>query len=50
MRYGHRRGPSAEFVEKMAQVPESSLQYLGIAVFGAKKKVNKLTGSLYLLR
>ena len=34
----------------MAQVPESTLQYFGVAVCGAKKKVNKLTGSLPLLR
>lgn len=33
----------------MAQVPESTLQYFGVAVCGAKK-VNKLTGSLPLLR
>ncbi len=39
-----------EFIEKMGQVPESSLQYLGIAVCGAKKKINKLTGSMPLLR
>lgn len=30
--------------------PESTLQYFGVAVCGAKKKVNKLTGSLPLLR
>lgn len=28
--------------------PESTLQYFGVAVCGAKKKVNKLTGSLPL--
>lgn len=39
-----------EFIEKMAAVPESSLQYLGVAVCGPKKKVNKLTGSMPLLR
>ena len=39
-----------EFIEKMGQVPESGLQYLGIAVCGAKKKINKLTGSMPLLR
>ena len=39
-----------EFIEKMGQVPESALQYLGVAVCGGKKKVNKLTGSLPLLR
>lgn len=39
-----------EFILKMGQVPESSLQYFGIAVCGPKKKVNKLTGSMPLLR
>lgn len=34
-----------EFIGRMAQVPESTLQYFGVAVCGAKKKVNKLTGS-----
>lgn len=39
-----------EFIEKIAQVPESNLQYFGLAICGAKKKVNKLTGSMALLR
>lgn len=39
-----------EFIEKMRLVPESELHYLGIAICGAKKKVNKLTGSMPLLR
>lgn len=39
-----------EFGRKMAQVSNEELQYLGIAVCGAKKKVNKLTGSMPLLR
>ena len=39
-----------EFIEKMAAAPESSLQYLGVAICGSKKKVNKLTGSMPLLR
>lgn len=39
-----------EFIGKMAGVPESSLQYFGLAICGAKKKVNKLTGSMPLLR
>ena len=39
-----------EFIEKMASVPESMLQYFGLAICGAKKKVNKLTGSMPLLR
>lgn len=39
-----------EFIEKMGQVSESTLQYFGIAICGPKKKVNKLTGSMPLLR
>lgn len=39
-----------EFIGKMADVPESELQYFGLAVCGAKKKVNKLTGNMPLLR
>ena len=39
-----------EFIEKMDRAPESALQYFGIAICGPKKKVNKLTGSMPLLR
>ena len=39
-----------EFIEKMGRIPESALQYLGIAICGPKKEVNKLTGSMPLLR
>lgn len=39
-----------EFIEKMRTAPEGELSYLGIAICGAKKKVNRLTGSLPLLR
>lgn len=39
-----------EFIGKMAKVSESTLQYFGLAICGAKKKVNKLTGSMPLLR
>jgi len=35
---------------KMKSAPETNLNYFGIALCGAKKKVNKLTGSLPLLR
>ena len=40
----------SEFLEKMAVTPESALQYLGLAICGSKKKVNRLTGSMPLLR
>lgn len=39
-----------EYIEKMKAVNEESLHYFGIALCGPKKKVNKLTGSLPLLR
>lgn len=39
-----------EFMEKMKYVTETELNYFGIAICGAKKKVNKLTGSMALLR
>lgn len=39
-----------EFIGKMAEMPECDLQYLGLAICGDKKKVNKLTGSMSLLR
>lgn len=39
-----------EFIEKMDNVLESTLQYFGLAICGPKKKVNKLTGHMPLLR
>jgi len=39
-----------EFTNKMGQAPEDTLQYLGVAICGAKKRVNQLTGSMPLLR
>lgn len=39
-----------EFIEKMKDVSEIDLNYFGIAICGVKKKVNKLTGSMPLLR
>lgn len=39
-----------EFIGKMKEVSEIHLNYFGIAICGAKKKVNKLTGNLPLLR
>lgn len=40
----------ADFTYKMSQSHESSLEYFGIAICGSKKKINKLTGSMPLLR
>ena len=39
-----------EFIGKMKAIPEVDLNYFGVAICGAKKKVNKLTGNLPLLR
>ena len=39
-----------EYTEKMKEVSGEELNYFGIAICGAKKKVNKLTGSMALLR
>ncbi len=39
-----------EFIQKMGHVSESTLQYLGIAICGPRKKVDQLTGSMPLLR
>ncbi len=39
-----------EYIEKMAVTPGKDLVYTGIALCGEKKKVDKLTGNLALLR
>ena len=39
-----------EFTEKMAAVPEAELTYLGVALCGPRKQVDRLTGSMPLLR
>lgn len=39
-----------EYTEKMAASPPEELEYLGVALHGDKKLVNKLTGSLPLLK
>lgn len=39
-----------EFTEKMKHTPSDDLHYFGITICGTKKKVNKLTGSMPLLR
>ena len=40
----------SEYVAKAASVPEEDHMYLGIAIYGDKQNVNKLTGALPLLR
>lgn len=39
-----------EFIGKMKNTNSSQLEYYGICLYGDKKKINKLTGSLGLLR
>jgi hypothetical protein len=39
-----------EFIGKIATVQEADLNYFGLAIYGSKKQVNKLTGSMSLLR
>ncbi|MEA4967613.1 hypothetical protein SDC9_157578 [bioreactor metagenome] len=40
----------SEYTSKAASVPEREYTYLGVAVYGEKKKVNKLTGFMPLLK
>ena len=39
-----------EYISKMADTPAESLNYIGLLLCGNKKKVNKLTGNIPLLR
>ena len=39
-----------EFISKMQSVTEAELNYIGIAISGTKKKINKLTGNMALLK
>lgn len=39
-----------ESIEKLGRTPESDLQYLGLAICGDRKRVNRLTGNMPLLR
>ena len=39
-----------EYIEKAAAVTEEEITYFGIGIYGSKKRVNKLTGDLPLLR
>ena len=39
-----------EYIEKIANVTEEEITYFGIGIYGPKKRVNKLTGDLPLLR
>lgn len=39
-----------EYTQKIASFTVNDLEYLGLALYGEKKKINKLTGSMGLLR
>ena len=39
-----------DYEEKMSNISASDLEMLGICLYGLKKKVNKLTGNLSMLR
>lgn len=39
-----------EFIGKMGETEERTLRYFGLAICGARKEVDRLTGSLPLLR
>lgn len=39
-----------EFIEKMKHTYEKDLKYIGLAIYGNKNKINKLTGNIPLLQ
>ena len=39
-----------EYIGKLADTPEAELKYLGLALYGEKRIVTKITGNLPLLR
>lgn len=40
----------SEYIQKVSTISEEEHNYLGIAIYGSKKKINSLTGSIPLLR
>ncbi|MBR0374314.1 MAG: DUF2000 domain-containing protein [Mogibacterium sp.] len=40
----------AEYAEKLAEISGDAVRYLGLAMIGPKKKVNRLTGGIPLLK
>jgi len=46
----HREVYYEDYTEKLAVTPSEDLKYLGVALYGPKKLVNKLVGNLPLLR
>ncbi len=39
-----------EYIDKISKIESKDITYFGIAIYGNKKQVNKLTGSIGLLR
>lgn len=39
-----------EYIDKISKIDSKDITYFGIAIYGNKKQVNKLTGSIGLLR
>ena len=39
-----------EYIEKISKIDSNNINYFGIAIYGIKKQVNKLTESIGLLR
>lgn len=39
-----------EYIDKMKEASKTSLKYSGICIYGSKKRINKLTGNLPLLK
>jgi hypothetical protein len=49
-RFGQETTDYGEFRDRLAETPTAELDYLGLLLSGPKRAVNKLTGSLPLLR
>ncbi|MCI9292771.1 MAG: DUF2000 domain-containing protein [Erysipelotrichaceae bacterium] len=39
-----------EYIDKISKIDSKDITYFGIAIYGNKKQINKLTGSIGLLR
>jgi hypothetical protein len=39
-----------DYTDRLATTPAGDLRYLGVALYGVKKSINKLVGNLPLLR
>ena len=39
-----------EYLENVSKIPSQELKYLGVGLYGEKRRINKLTGGLSLLK